>query len=52
MRDFIISLVLTGGAITAADLSGLFTYGHAAKVAACIARNIDFENLRAISICF
>ncbi|HEU0259233.1 MAG TPA: hypothetical protein VFZ94_21110 [Burkholderiales bacterium] len=52
MRDSIIYLVLTGGAITAADISGLFTYARAAEVAACIARNIDFQHLSVLSICY
>jgi hypothetical protein len=51
MRYLIIALLLVG-AITAADLSGLFTYEHAAKAAACIARNVDTENLRVLSVCF
>jgi hypothetical protein len=51
MRDLIIALLLVCG-LTAADVSGLFTYEHAAKAAACITRNIDTENLRVLLICF
>lgn len=51
MRDLIIALLLVGG-VTAADLSGFFTYEHAAKVTACLVRNIDTQNVRVLSICF
>jgi hypothetical protein len=51
MRYWIITLLLVGG-VTAAVVFGLFTFEYAAKAAACIARNVDTENLRVLSICF
>jgi hypothetical protein len=51
MRYLIITLLLVGG-VTAAVVSGVFTYEHAAKAAACIARNVDTGNLSALRICF
>jgi hypothetical protein len=30
----------------------MFTFEHAAKVAACIVRNIDIEDLSVLSVCF
>ena len=51
MRDAIFTLLLVGGFAHEAEI-GSFDYQYAAKAAACIARNIDTENLRALRICF
>ena len=50
MRDTILALLLVGGLAHEAVI-GSFGYQYAAKAAACIARNIDTQNLRALRIC-
>jgi hypothetical protein len=51
MRDVIVALVLVSGFV-AADAIGSFSSYQYAKVATCIARNIDTGNLSAVRICF